>query len=506
MIRESLAMVAAFALAAGGRAWLGERGSPESDLSMTSEAVGTIAAPESLPPTHPDAYLSLEPNRRLLGIAQWAANARRSEIVAWLHQKPACTELEWRVLLVRWAELDRTGFAEKAKSLTEEDPALFSGALIEAVQDELADHEVRRRPRRFLASNDNGTNDAGPHVSSAYEAWLLQDFSTALETIMGMEDDGLRMKLLGIAAKIQARTDPVATLQWVLDIAQADPDQQRALLKSVLSTVAASDHQAAWTLIKHHTDDLLMTDREDVFALGIDELLKRIAFEDPADLLTWIAGLDDEKLQRELIDINHTLTTRAEDVPGLLEILPPGEVREALALGILAQQQPNFEQRMIALSDLEGLDHDRALGTLLRHSMFSFHQIAETVDEWQHLPPEVTDGVVKTNVSLWAARNPGEAFDWLQSLPDGLANPPHYEALWQQWMRTAPNEASTTLLEITHGSRRDGAIRGLLDQVALGKGVVVPDFDVAWRWANTLTDPEVRRQLMGGSGISLEGS
>ena len=100
------------------------------------------------------------------------------------------------------------------------------------------------------------------------------------------------------------------------------------------------------------------------------------------------------------------------------------------------------------------------------------------------------------NVRVWASRNPRETFDRLQSLPEGLVDPAHYQVLWESWTRPDPEEASAILLGMPPGAHRDGAIQGLLAQIALGSRVVIPDFEAAWQWAGDLTDPQLRRNLM----------
>ena len=70
-------MVAAFALAVGGRGWLNENGSEKRDLRPASKVIKHSSQPELEPlaGTHPSNYLALAPAHRLLQIAQWAARA-----------------------------------------------------------------------------------------------------------------------------------------------------------------------------------------------------------------------------------------------------------------------------------------------------------------------------------------------------------------------------------------------------------------------------------------------
>lgn len=59
-----------------------------------------------------------------------------------------------------------------------------------------------------------------------------------------------------------------------------------------------------------------------------------------------------------------------------------------------------------------------------------------------------------------------------------------------------PESASMHVKEMAPGPLRDGAIRGLANRIALGKSSLVPDFEGAWHWAQSMSSPETRGKLV----------
>ncbi|MGY8690064.1 MAG: hypothetical protein ACKVHP_20305, partial [Verrucomicrobiales bacterium] len=100
---------------------------PSAQPSSTP-AVAAPTKPTSVDPTLDvakgtlDSVLKGTPSAWLISLAQWTANATQDKLIESLAPPPSSlTPLEWRVLLIRWAEFDPEHFIENAMGLVNVD-------------------------------------------------------------------------------------------------------------------------------------------------------------------------------------------------------------------------------------------------------------------------------------------------------------------------------------------------------------------------------------------------
>jgi hypothetical protein len=73
-------------------------------------------------------------------VVDWGA---ADDLVSWLEERPGCAALEWRVLLTRWAEVDRQEFHSAAVAMiVDEKP--FTETVVDEVLLELASTDRRK--------------------------------------------------------------------------------------------------------------------------------------------------------------------------------------------------------------------------------------------------------------------------------------------------------------------------------------------------------------------------
>ena len=193
---------------------------------------------------------------------------------------------------------------------------------------------------------------------------------------------------------------------------------------------------------------------------------------------------------------SQSLAQQLEDPAKWIERLPFGEAREGLAIEVVIHNHPSLKERLAALSELEGVDHDRLIGNMVKSSILDYPEIAANVDTWKGLPVETRSSIVRSTIGMAFNQSPSEAASWLWGLPPGVAEPSHFSKLWERWASIDPEASSSELQNLDPGPLRDGAIRGLAERISFGRNVVVPDYQAAWHWAKTMGVVDQRDSLL----------
>lgn len=437
----------------------------------------------------PRHLLTRDPVDRLVGIARRAAGASHDEVLSWIRKKPACTDLEWRVLLTRWAESDPEGYVAEALALIEGDEP-FTEETVQSVRRELELMAVRDDPQTVLAEREVPLSKLGSpdreRVLTAYEAWLKRDRVGAMAAIEAIEDPSEREDLRVLAAKVWAEQAPEAAMEWALSL--SEEDERRTILQGAFNVVSNRDPDRAWQLMKVFGTKILEND-----GAYHHRIIARAAQFDLGQVLDWMAiEFGNEEYPSWILDEFGLGGVRVENLGECLLRLPEGGLREHFASQILAQRHSKLGERVAQVDALEGVDHDRLLARILKDAASQYEAVAANVGSWSHLPPEDRSEIVKNTAARWVSENPADAAAWLSGLPEGFAEQGHFKELWRRWTEFQPRAASSALGELSPGPDRDAAVAGLLESAALGSDVVVPDFEAAWEWTRLISAPEER--------------
>ena len=472
---------------------------------------------------------------RLSALAPWVAQASLDDLLAYIPANTFST-VEWRVILTRWAELDPDAFVDDAIALiTDGQP--FEEALVWEILTEvdlkravlLAEARGLTLPSptslhvdnpatliAWLESTEGDKETREEFLPIAYKAWLEQDRVTAMRSIEELEDTPLKKKLVAIAAGVWVLESPEEATAWVLEISEFDQFHVPERFDAMLASLESSNQAAAWSFLKNHWQSSFL-DRKYVaptakqFQKRLFKVVQQAAYHDPQGVLSWIGTISSEYDQQQLIEKTSALATQTTDPNAAIASLPEGPNQVRLALQILTHQFPTLKGRIKEIKTLHGIDRDLTLTrTLLALNDHHGREIANHVNEWQHLPIEQRDDVIRTAVQKWD--NTEEAAEWLSQLPSDIAQPKHFYRTWNQWTNLDPTAASQALSKLLPGPQRDAAIHGLLGNV-LGEfrndsspsftmisthstPLRSPDFDTARQWAEVIEDTQRRNDAI----------
>lgn len=456
-------------------------------------------------------FLHLTPTERLLSLTQWAKITSHVDFLESVEnlKETSLTELEWRVLLTRWVECDPGRFAKNARKLIQDGKPfnqetiyqiLAEGAFKQALTltpldvDALFLYGNVDDPKGILDWLDStGHEDRTALLPSIYKAWINQDRVKALESIDEISDSYLHNRMLAVAAGEWANVDPDGAIKWVLEKSKDKPEIQETLLRAVFDSVQEFDPEKAWNILKADENALPIKAGSRLFE-HLKGIIGRAAYKNPGEVLGWISRLEDPELQREIIDSTSALNIHFEDLEKDIQQLPVGEIRERFAAQVISQRHSSVADRIAAVKFLEGVDQDRLLANVLGSSGLQFTDVANQIDDWKHLPANARSKIME-NIKFWTAEDPSAAAMWLATLPENLATPDQFSKTWRQWTQLEPKAASQAIGDLSPGSHRDAAIIGLIEEIALGPHTVRPDFEAAWKWAQTIEDRSSRSNL-----------
>ncbi len=485
-----------FACAFGGalRLWvLRKEGSSASQRNEISASIDTAIREKPTVAKTPQ-LAGQTPVGRLVSLTEWAATAATTDFHAWLDERPECSPLEWQVLLVRWSEIAGKTFDAEAHAFIQDD-APFTTAVLDQIHRSVNEEANRLDADIFLRHPDTLAEVSGarPGLRDAFEAWLRADWETATHAVAAMDGEWTRAECIAVLVQAGAHVSPEKTLTWITESMATDRSTQLKSYGTLINTLKGENHQEAWAFLTEHTAALALGSPEELQQLGIRPLVERMAYDDPHQVLDWIASLENMDVMKAQLGNCFNLLKGWKDPQSWLERVPPGEARDAMASGMLAIRYPSARERIDVMKTWEGLNHDRVLANILNRSQLDYHSIVSTTDAWKHLPKEETESVVNITLAQWAEQDSREAYTWLQNLPPSIVSPSHYQTLWRRWVNSDPRTASQELAEMPPGPLRDGAIRSLIERVALRNAF--PDYEAAWHWTQAIDDHSARETL-----------
>lgn len=290
-------------------------------------------------------------------------------------------------------------------------------------------------------------------------------------------------------ARQRAREDPEAAMQWLQSEATG-AERLRGMLE-VVALWAAGDSENALLWLESNAQGLA---RLETLNSGM-ELWSQ---QDPNAAAAWIEGManDGSKLTAAKALATNWASHNAGEASQWIDQLPVGNLRDETASALVtswAVTDPEAAANW-ALSQA-GLNGN---GDLLNISIREYTKAApEAAEQYLRSLNETYEApeAIETYIRTRAQDAPSEAMDWLAQLPleDPLNEPGNSEIIMQEWSRTDSVAASAWLSKQADGPERDAAIAGFATtMLTFEPGVVAA-------WANTVSDPKVRLQLLDQS-------
>jgi hypothetical protein len=428
---------------------------PSAQPSSTP-AVAAPTKPTSVDPTLDvakgtlDSVLKGTPSAWLISLAQWTANATQDKLIESLAPPPSSlTPLEWRVLLIRWAEFDPEHFIENAMGLVNVD-APYSEDLVwsilaevdlklAAVQAKAKKHIIKAQDRdsddpagmvAWLESTELDQQTRENLLPGAYKSWIKKDRVAAMQSIDALPDNDFKKKLMAVAAGVWAHKDPDAAYAWAMEITEFDIYYRPVVLRGIFDALQEEGgRDAAWNFLKAHSDpfpiDLKSASPDKgSFYANIRNIIQRAAYTDPGAVIAWIGTLKDPGDQGRMIRNTTALSIHLTDPNPWIALLPEGRARETLAAQIIGRHHSHVKDQIAQVQALESADRVRFLTNILIGSLFQPDGVAATFDQWKHLADR--DNVIDRTVKVWAREYPAAATAWLSELPEDLVSPTHF--------------------------------------------------------------------------------
>jgi hypothetical protein len=369
----------------------------------------------------------------------------------------------------------------------------------------LANEWERTDIKATLAWADTLEHDDKQFVLGAVLINFGSDPQIAAQYFNQLENPNAQTRTLAIyqIERGLARTDPMAALGWIKQVATGDeltkyttdlfqqlagPEAEVTKMAggaTMVSAIGGQDNPAAAVdLLSKITDPT-------VRSAGIAEIAKDWGATDPAAAAQWAATLTGNDSTAATAALNSIVTTWAKNDPvGALAFVngssdPSQFLADAPALAqSLSQYDPTAALSYVQnLPD--GATKDQALNNVLVN-------LASTdfTDAWNFasgLPDGASrDAAMGSLVTAEAKIDPTQAANLLAQFPKGPALQSATRALAKTWAASDPQALSAWMQSLPAGNQRTPAIIELISAVA------TKDPASAMNWANTVTSPTTR--------------
>lgn len=290
-------------------------------------------------------------------------------------------------------------------------------------------------------------------------------------------------------ARRRAEDDPEAAMAW-LQNQENSPQRLRGMLE-VVALWAADDSEGALLWLESNAQGIARLET-------LNSAVELWSAQDPVAASEWIAGManDGSKVTATKALVDNWARAQPEEASAWVSALPYGPLRDDAAQALIESwTKIDPEKAAIwALAEAEFYGNSE----LLYNSIEQFTKVdPENAELFLRNLTQAYDApeTIETYVRTLAQTDPVEAMQWQSRLTDEdlLSNESNTRIIMQEWSRTDSVAASAWLSEQAPGADRDAAILGFNDTI------LQYEPEAATAWANYISDPEQREQLLRSS-------
>ena len=215
-------------------------------------------------------------------------------------------------------------------------------------------------------------------------------------------------------------------------------------------------------------------------------------YKSGAEALRYVESIGDERDRKTALDRLASSWPYSDQagVVSQIETLPAGETRDALLGAMASHVVKDSPAEAIAYADqIEGEVRIAATRNLVRRwAEVDPNAASEHVSQLED--PGERARLAGVLVKSWLGSEPDAAAEWVAAY-DGEGGAVVTKDFMAEWIHIDPKAASTWLGTLEQGPSRDAAVHVLIVSESSN------DPESALRWAETLSDPDRRRQTTG---------
>lgn len=353
---------------------------------------------------------------------------------------------------------------------------------------------------------------AGKFPPSTYIARIMaltlsrKNLAGTLAWAESIESEGNRNQALMAVASVMAETDPERALALFLSLKNQDSERTQMEVTSLFRKLGSLNPEKCLAaarsipagfirdgLVSNILDNQLSGSPARAFTmadiLGF-EALPDFTTGPPKELRgaaqarqVLEAALDGEPTMFRQRTAQRAISTWMEEDPAALATFLEGKMNSPLLAGI------KLAEDLAASGEPISPELMRVLGVRPEHQLNALAQKepAAAAAQLSALPdPAARQNSVEVIAKSWGSQDRKNALMWAGT----LTNPQEQAAAWKSiarpWLQEDSQQASTWIASLPAGPPRDATV------VVMAEQILTRDPDLAWEWALTLTDPDLK--------------